>query len=150
MTDINNQKPTSDQDSRQAPSQNGAGQDYTPSVQLPVQAAGTLVDPFGVGKQSKGKRRGKKAATAQQELAYADGQEQSANAKGEEKASGGGGGVSSSLLYVVGGLAVVGAGVALAGGGGSSSAPEAPKDTTAPTAPTSRSSKASLRGLWTC
>jgi hypothetical protein len=141
MTDINNQNPTSDQNSRQAPSQSGAGQDYAPSVQLPVQAAGTLVDPFGVGKQSKGKRRGKKAATAQQELAYADGQEQSANAKGEENASGGGG-VSSSLLYVVGGLAVVGAGVALAGGGGSSStpeapkAPEAPKDTTAPTAPT--------------
>lgn len=135
MTDINNQKPTSDQDSRQAPSQSGAGQDYTPSVQLPVQAVGTLVDPLGLGKQSKGKRRGKKAAPAQQELAYADGQEQSANAKGEEKASGGGG-VSSSLLYAVGGLAVVGAGVALAGGGGSSSAPEAPKDTTAPTAPT--------------
>lgn len=135
MTDINNQNPTSDQDSRQAPSQNGAVQDYAPSVQLPVQAVGTLVDPLGLGKQSKGKRRGKKAAPAQQELAYADGQEQSANAKGEEKASGGGG-VSSSLLYVVGGLAVVGAGVALAGGGGSSSTPEVPKDTTAPTAPT--------------
>ena len=134
MTDINNQKPTSDQDSRQALSQNGAGQDYTPSVQVPVQAVGTLVDPLGVGKQSKGKRRGKKTAATQQELAYADGQEQSANAKGEEKASGGG--VSSSLLYVVGGLAVVGAGVALAGGGGSSSTPEVPKDTTAPTAPT--------------
>ena len=134
MTDINNQNPTSDQDSRQATSQNGAGQDYAPSVQLPVQAVGTLVDPLGLGKPSKGKRRGKKTAATQQELAYADGQEQSANAKGEEKASGGG--VSSNLLYVVGGLAVVGAGVAMAGGGGSSSTPEVPKDTTAPTAPT--------------
>jgi hypothetical protein len=134
MTDINNQNPTSDQDSRSVPSHSGAVQDYVPSAQLPVQSLGTLVDPLGVGKQSKGKRRGKKAATVQQDLAYADGQDQSANGKGEEKASGGGGG--SSLLYVVGGLAVVGAGVALAGGGGSSPAPEAPKDTTAPTAPT--------------
>ena len=133
MTDSNNQNPISDQDSRQAPSHSGAVQDYVPSAQLPVQAVGTLVDPLGVGKPSKGKRRGKKAATAQQDLAYADGQDQSANGKGEEKASGGGGG---SLLYVVGGLAVVGAGVALAGGSGSSPAPEAPKDTTAPTAPT--------------
>ena len=133
MTDINNQNLTSDHNSRQASSQSVAAPDYLPSVQLPVQAVGTLVDPLGVSKQSKGKRRGKKAAPAQQDLAYADSQEQSANAKGEEKASGGGG---SSLLYVVGGLAVVGAGVALAGGGGSSPAPEPPKDTTAPTAPT--------------
>lgn len=133
MTDSNNQNPISDQGSRQVPSHSGAVQDYAPSAQLPVQAVGTLVDPLGVGKPSKGKRRGKKAATAQQDLAYADGQDQSANGKGEEKASGGGGG---SLLYVVGGLAVVGAGVALAGGSGSSPAPEAPKDTTAPTAPT--------------
>ncbi len=132
MTDINNQNPIADQDVRSASAPNGAVQNYEPSVQLPVQAAGTLVDPLGLAKPSKGKRRGKKVATAQQELAYADSQEQSANGKGEDKASGGG----SGLLYVVGGLAVVGAGVALAGGSGSSPAPEAPKDTTAPTAPT--------------
>ena len=135
MTDINNQNLIPDRNSRQTSSQSDAVSDYPLSVQLPVQAVGTLVDPLGVSKQSKGKRRGKKAALAQQDLAYADSQEQSANAKGEEKASGGGSG--SSLLYVVGGLAVVGAGVALAGGGGGSSpAPEPPKDTTAPTAPT--------------
>jgi hypothetical protein len=133
MTDSKNQNPISDQDSRMASAHSGVVQDYAPTVQLPIQAVGTLVDPLGVGKPAKGKRRGKKAAAAQQDLAYADGQEQSANGKGEEKASGGG---SSSLIYVVGGLAVVGAGVALAGGSGSSPAPEAPKDTTAPTAPT--------------
>jgi hypothetical protein len=134
MTDINNQNLTSDHNGRQASSQSVAVPDYPSSVQLPVQAVGTLVDPLGVSKQSKGKRRGKKVAPTQQDLAYADGQEQSANAKGEDKASGGGGG--SSLLYVVGGLAVVGAGLALAGGSGSSPTPEPPKDTTAPTAPT--------------
>jgi len=133
MTDINNQNLIPDHNSRQGSSQSVAVSDYPLSVQLPVQAVGTLVDPLGVSKQSKGKRRGKKAALTQQDLAYADSQEQSANAKGEEKASGGGG---SSLLYVVGGLAAVGAGVALAGGGGSSPAPEPPRDTTAPTAPT--------------
>ena len=134
MRDINNQNLISDHNSRQVPSQSGAARDYAPSVQIPIQAAGILVDPLGVGKQSKGKRRGKKVAPTQQDLAYADSQEQSANGKGEEKASGGG----STVLYVVGGLAVVGAGLALAGGSGSSPAPdpEPPKDTTAPTAPT--------------
>jgi hypothetical protein len=134
MTDINNQNPVSNKDVRQDPSYSGAAQNYGPSVLLPLQAAGTLVDPSAVGKPPKGKRRGKKAAAAQQDLAYADGQEQSANGKGEEKISGGGGG--GNLLYVVGGLAVVGAGAVLAGGSGSSTTPEAPKDTTAPTAPT--------------
>lgn len=134
MTDINNQNPVSNKDVRQDPSYSGAAQNYGPSVLLPVQAAGTLVDPSAVGKPPKGKRRGKKAAAAQQDLAYADGQEQSANGKGEEKISGGGGG--GNLLYVVGGIAVVGAGAVLAGGSGSSTTPEAPKDTTAPTAPT--------------
>lgn len=133
MTDINTQNSTSDTANRQASSHKDDAQNYGPSVQLPMQAAGTFVDPLTVGKQAKGKRRSKKAAFAQQEFAYADGQEQSDTGKGEEKASGGGG--SSNLLYVVGGLAVVGAGVALAGGSGSSPAPEAPKDTTAPTAP---------------
>jgi hypothetical protein len=132
MRDINNQNLISDHNSRQVPSQSGAVRDYAPSVHIPIQAAGILVDPLGVGKQSKGKRRGKKVAPTQQDLAYADSQEQSANGKGEEKASGGG----STVLYVVGGLAVVGAGLALAGGSGSSPAPEPPKDTTAPTAPT--------------
>ena len=133
MTDINNQNLISDHNSCQVPSQSGAVRDYAPSVQIPIQAVGILVDPLGVSKQSKGKRRGKKVAPTQQDLAYADNQEQSANGKGEEKASDGGG---STVLYVVGGLAVVGAGVALAGGSGSSPAPEPPKDTTAPTAPT--------------
>lgn len=135
MTDIIIQKTTSDTDSRQATTDSGAAQNFGPSVQLPVQAAGTFIDPLAVGKLPKGKRRGKKAAPTQQELAYVDDQGQSANGKGEEKASGGGGG-GSSLLYVVGGLAVVGAGVALAGGSGSSPAPEPLKDTTAPNAPT--------------
>lgn len=134
MTDINNQNPVSNKDVRQDPSYSGAAQNYGPSVLLPVQAAGTLVDPLGVGKPPRGKRRGKKAATVQQELAYADGEEKSANGNGEEKISGGGGG--GNLLYVVGGLAVVGAGAVLAGGSGSSLTPEPPKDTTAPTAPT--------------
>lgn len=133
MTDIQKQNPASDQDGRQVPSHSGATQSYGPSVMLPVQAAATLADPLSFGKQSKGKRRGKKAPAAQQEFAYADGQEQAANGKGEEKASGGG---SSTPLYLVGGLAAVGVGVALAGGSGSSPAPEPPKDTTAPNAPT--------------
>jgi hypothetical protein len=134
MTDINTQNSTSDTANRQASSRKDEVQNYGPSVQLPLQAAGTLVDPLTVSKQAKGKRRGKKAAVAQQEFAYADGQVQSDTGKGEEKASGGGG--SGNLLYVVGGLAVVGAGVALAGGSGSSATPEVPKDTTAPTTPT--------------
>ena len=62
MTDINNQNLIPDHNSRQTSSQSDAVAGYPPSVQLPVQAVGTLVDPLGVSKQSKGKRRGKKAA----------------------------------------------------------------------------------------
>lgn len=133
MTDINTQNPTSNTDGRQTLPHSSSTQNYGPSVQLPAQAVAILGDPLAVGKPSKGKRRGKKAAPVQQELAYADGQAQSESGKGEEKASGGGGG--SNLLYVVGGLAVVGAGAALAGGSGSTT-PDVPKDTTAPSAPT--------------
>jgi hypothetical protein len=134
MTDINNQNPTSDQDNRTPSAQSGSVQNYGPSVQLSVHAAGVQVDPFGTNQQVKGKRRGKKVSKVQQEAGFAGAQEQTTSGQGTERASGGGGG--SNLLYIVGGLAAVGAGVALAGGGGSSPTPEAPKDTTAPTAPT--------------
>jgi hypothetical protein len=135
MTDINNQNPTADQDNRTPSAHSGSVQNYGPSVQLPVQAAGAQVDPFGTNQQVKGKRRGKKVSKVQQEAGFAGAQEQTTSGQGTERASGGGGG--SNLLYIVGGLAAVGAGVALAGGGGGSSpTPEAPKDTTAPTAPT--------------
>jgi len=135
MTDIHNQNPTSDQDLRSPATQNGSTQNFDTAVHLPAQAAGAQVDPFTSGPQPKGKRRGKKPNKGQQEAAFANSQDQTADGQGAEKPSGGGIGGGNTLLYVAGGLAVVGAGAALAGGGGSST-PPVPSDTTPPTAPT--------------
>lgn len=135
MTDIHSQNSMPDQVRPTAAAENGSVQNFDPSVHLPAQAAGAQADLFATGQQPKGKRRPKKSNKGQQELAYADSQDQAANGEGAQKASGGAGGGGNTLLYVAGGLAVVGAGVGLAGGGGSA-APEVPKDTTPPTAPT--------------